>query len=184
MKKFVTYFAVTFVTLGFLLLGAESGLTYDEYSGSQCETCHSSFVDRGALHDTHVGFTGNCRMCHPGSPGSKPVSTSTASDATTFSCLGCHGRDYGPAGLQAAGLRTHHANNGVTGCSVCHGSDPTPVPEDSLPPHYGRSDVSLTDPCADMLDNDGDNLYDAGDSDCTTPVEPSTWGRIKALYKS
>jgi len=182
MKLYATGILVV-VLVTALLLVSSSVLAYNEYTGSLCATCHSGFVSRGALHDVHTAFANNCRMCHPTNPGSLPVNTSSASDATTFSCLGCHGRDYGAAGMQAAGLRVFHATKSVS-CSPCHDSDPSPaLGENILPPHYTRGDVSLTESCVDNLDNDGDSLRDGSDPDCVTPVEPSTWGAIKALYE-
>jgi len=105
-----------------------------------------------------------------------------AADNTTTSCLGCHGRDYGGStGQQAAGLRAFHLSRGHD-CSGCHPGDPTPLGENVDPPHYARSDINITNACSDNLDNDGDGVKDAADPDCQVPVEPSTWGRVKALY--
>ncbi len=88
--------------------------------------------------------------------------------------------------MQSAGLRVHHANASppITTCAGCHSSDPVPLDETVPPPHYGRGDVSLTDSCNDMLDNDGNFEYDAADAACiAVPVAPTTWGRIKAMYE-
>ena len=169
-----------------LLLVSSSGFAYNDYTGSQCSNCHSGFESKGALHDVHTAFISNCSMCHPTNPGSKPVNTSSANDATAFSCLGCHGRDYGGTdGMQAAGLRVFHASKGVTVCAGCHPSDPSPaLGENILPAHYGRSDVTLTTACLDNLDNDGDGVRDGSDPDCQVPAETSTWGRVKALYRN
>jgi len=169
---------------GAMMLFSSSGYAYNEYSGSQCETCHGNFGGFGeALHDQHLTFTSNCGMCHPGSPGSTPVNTSTASDGTAFSCAGCHGRDYSGT-VEAAGLRVFHLDQRGVSCAPCHNGDPSPpMAENVLPPHYTRGDVSLTDSCADNLDNDGDGPRDGSDSDCASPVEESTWGAIKALYE-
>lgn len=168
-----------------LVAGIDRAGAYPTYTDTQCATCHPGFQGKGALHDVHQSaFTNNCNMCHPSGPGSKPVATASAGDATAFSCLGCHGRDYGPSiGIQAAGLRRHHANaSPPVSCSPCHDSDPTPLGENILPPHYGRSDVSLDSSCDDLLDNDGDFAVDTADDDCTTAVEASSWSRIKALF--
>jgi hypothetical protein len=166
------------------VIWASAGIAYDEYTDSMCSSCHDGFVDKGPLHDTHTAITGTCTMCHPSNPGSKPVSTSQASDGTAYSCLGCHGRDYGGStGVQAAGLRAHHAVSGITICGGCHSGDPAPLAETVLPPHYSRGDVNVIDTCADNLDNDGDDIYDDLDEDCGLPVENTTWGRVKALYK-
>jgi hypothetical protein len=165
-------------------LWAGSGLAYDTYTDTMCSSCHSGFESKGALHDVHTSFiSSSCTMCHPTSPGSKPVNTSSAGDAASYSCLGCHGRDYGGStGMQAAGLRAHHAANGVGICGGCHGGDPTPLGENIAPPHYSFGSVSLS-VCSDNLDNDGDDAYDGDDSDCSVAVDETTWGKIKALYK-
>jgi hypothetical protein len=181
-----TYVFTGVLAMVLLAVWSSAGMAYSTYTGSQCAVCHSGFVNKGALHDLHTDLfaSNNCDMCHPTSPGSKPVSTSSAGDATAFSCLGCHGRDYGGAvGLQAAGLRLHHANANppVTSCGFCH-SDPVPRGEADTPPHYGRPDLNLSLSCGDALDNDGDFAYDGGDTDCTSPTDHSTWGRIKALF--
>ena len=174
--------AIALACLG-LTIAAGQVVAYSDYTDSQCATCHSGFKDKGALHDVHQNaLTNNCNMCHPNGAGSKPVSTSNAGDATTFSCLGCHGRDYGgTVGMQAAGLRLHHANSGIS-CSPCHDSDPAPLGENILPAHYGRADVTLVLSCDDSLDNDGDLSVDGDDLDCSTAVEESTWSTLKTLY--
>jgi hypothetical protein len=173
------------VAVGVLAVWVAGSAAYDEYTDTQCATCHDGFVDKGALHDAHTAFiSSNCQMCHPSSPGSKPVSTSSAGDGSAYSCLGCHGRDYGGStGLQAAGLRAHHAANGVGICGGCHGGDPTPLAENVLPPHYSRGDVTIENSCGDNLDNDGDDVYDGLDTNCSLPVETTTWSRIKAFYQ-
>jgi len=172
------------LALGILVVFADQSAAYNAYTGSTCAACHPSFQSRGALHDLHLTFINNCGMCHPSNPGSLPVSTSTASDPTTSSCLGCHGRDYGGTeGQQAAGLRLHHLNSGVNSCGGCHPSDPVPAPENVNPVHYGRPDVTLVSACADNLDNDGNLAYDGSDPACPVPVEATSWGRIKSLYE-
>lgn len=174
--------AIAFACLGIVLYAGQV-LAYPAYTDTQCATCHSTFQGKGALHDVHQSaLTNNCNMCHPSGPGSKPVSTSSAGDASAFSCLGCHGRDYGGStAMQAAGLRLRHANKGVS-CSPCHDDDPVPLGENVLPPHYGRGDVNLSLSCEDALDNDGDLAVDGDDSDCSTAVEESTWGAIKSRF--
>jgi len=169
-----------------MLLLSSGGSAYNNYSNSQCENCHSTFGGFGeALHDMHLTFiTGNCDMCHPNGGGSKPVNTSSAGDPTAFSCAGCHGRDYGGSdGVLSVGLRDFHIDQRGQSCSPCHDSDPSPaLGENVNPPHYGRSDVSLTIACSDNLDNDGDGVRDGSDPECQVPVENTTWGRLKALY--
>jgi len=177
------------LALGLVLVWSGAGVAYDTYTGTYCAVCHPGFHNKGALHDLHVtALTNNCNLCHPSGAGSKPVSTHSAGDATAYSCAGCHGRDYGgTVGVKAAGLRRHHANLNppVTRCADCHTSDPVDLAfENVFPPHYGRSDVKLTSSCNDNLDNDGDMLYDNSDPDCSVPVDKSTWGSVKALYKN
>ena len=101
------------------------------------------------------------------------------------------------------GLRLHHANagappdgNGLV-CANCHPGDPAPPPESGIPPYYLLTTTTIKDPCLGVaipgedldgdgfgLDNDGDLFYDGADADCTSAVEPSTWGRIKEIYQS
>jgi len=184
MKRFAMGIPVVLFMMAVALISV-SGHAYNAYTSTQCSVCHSGFQSRGTLHDVHLTFISNCGMCHPSNPGSTPVSTFMASDNTAYSCLGCHGRDYGGStGMQAAGLRAFHLNQQSVNCSGCHPSDPSPFGENVNPVHYGRSDVTLTNACNDNLDNDGDGVRDANDPDCQVPVETSTWGGVKALYRS
>jgi hypothetical protein len=119
-----------------------------------------------------------------------------------ISCVGCHGRaednvEANPevaAGRSGygAGLRQHHFTAGVETCAQCHlDADPagyTTVGEDVLPVYYADpgtghpdmpDDACNADGSEDFagipegLDNDGDNIYDMNDSDCsTTGVDP------------
>jgi hypothetical protein len=176
-----------------LALGwAPSAEAFTNYNagGSGCVQCHPSFVKRGALHDLHVNqMTGNCGLCHT-STGDDPK-TNDSGDAAGEGCRGCHGVDPMPGtpnNLWGAGLRLHHANNGIAVCAECHPSDPTPPAEDVLPLYYMRGDVNVKDSCngdgsedwnADDfgLDNDGDDVYDGDDPDCamtTTTMSPTT----------
>jgi hypothetical protein len=84
------------------------------------------------------------------------------------------------------GLRLHHANNGIALCASCHTDTLSPYPENVIDPglgntthYYLRADVSLggspVDPSVNEdslndanttgLDNDGDDVYDATDTD-------------------
>jgi hypothetical protein len=165
-------------------------LAYDSYrvegGAANCSQCHPSFVNRGALHDMHVGnqnMTGTCKLCHTGT-GDIP-STWTSGVVGGEGCRGCHGVDNGTTFGWGAGLRLHHlsanappdANGDI--CSDCHTSDPAPSPEDTLPVYYSRGDVNVNLPCDSMaengedwdgdsqgLDNDGDLAYDEADTDC------------------
>jgi hypothetical protein len=176
-----------------LLLYPATGMTYSRYNGTPgCDDCHPGFVNRGPLHQAvHVGnqnMTNTCDLCHT-STGDNPQTNSSGGGV---GCSGCHD---GP------GLRAHHANAGAPAdqwglrCSDCHGSDPQPVAESTVPQYYLRGDVNVKDPCSGSgagsedydgdnkgLDNDGELVYDGNDPDCVVPVEPSTWGRIKALF--
>lgn len=185
MKRYAIGIAVVLFAAALALISVE-GHAYNAYSNTQCSNCHGSFQNRGTLHDVHTGFISDCGICHPSNPGSTPVSTFQGNDPANYSCLGCHGRDYGGAtGMQSAGLRAFHLNQQSVNCtSVCHGSDPSPLGENIDPVQYGYASVSITNACSDNLDNDGDGLRDANDPDCSTPVEPSTWGRVKALYRA
>lgn len=160
--------------------------------GNGCVRCHSSFVDRGDLHDLHVSqMTSRCTLCH--TPVGDDPNTNDSGDAAGEGCRGCHGVDPMPGtpnNFWGAGLRLHHANNFITECFECHSSDPTPPAENVLALYYMRADVNVKDSCnadgtedwdADNvgLDNDGDNAYDGNDSDCamgttTTTLAPTT----------
>jgi hypothetical protein len=168
-----------------LVLFASIVLAYPDASG--CRSCHPTFEGGpgNALHNLHVStdLTSNCLLCHT-STGDVPDINDSPEGG---SCTGCH---------VANGLWQHHLANSIS-CAPCHSSWSTPAPEDTPPPYYGRADVGVSDPCktdpasggedwdgdGKGLDNDGDNLYEAADSDCgSTPIENTTWGMIKALY--
>ncbi|UCH82625.1 MAG: T9SS type A sorting domain-containing protein [Candidatus Latescibacterota bacterium] len=142
-------------------------------------------------HSDFLIGSNDCGICHT-SPGKSPVylATSDGGDGLEpIGCLGCHGRNEGDAGVTGAGLRQHHYNNGVTSCLNCHpDADPsafTPVGEDVLPPYYanpGTGHPNIPDSACNPapgypedvlgavgtgLDNDGDNLYDENDADCS-----------------
>ncbi|NIO15883.1 MAG: hypothetical protein GTN70_02600, partial [Deltaproteobacteria bacterium] len=111
-----------------------------------------------------------------------------------FGCVGCHGRieDAGNDGLSAglgAGLRQHHHRSEISTCAFCHSdADPanyTPFGEATPPPYYGTVDTNADMPCNPTdnpsenwtigdnmgLDNDGNNLYDNNDLDCSTCID-------------
>jgi hypothetical protein len=177
------------------LLGIASGLllavtgsntvqAYSTYSGG-CNNCHGDFLGntstKGTVfpsdsnHEMHrsSGSMGSaCNLCHIGSSRT-PVyiwkSNGTASN-TGLGCSGCHA---------AAGLRAHHANNGITECVGCHPGPEVPDPENVSPPYYGTVDTKVRNPGNTVLasntnenwsvgdylglDNDGNNLYDLAD---------------------
>jgi len=157
-----------------------------------------------SLMDGHSSFVSSCNACHKsGSFGSVYLNVS-ADSTLNKGCVGCHGRDadvnascVGGSGDQVqcgsgAGLRTvHETNVGAGTCSGCHSGDPAPVGEQNNPFYYGKSGVQTANACnADGtesrygiygLDNDGDGLADADDSDCQAfEINPglsgSWWG--------
>jgi hypothetical protein len=169
-----------------LVLCAPQAFTFPAADG--CRTCHPDYQGGpgAALHDMHVGtmqMTNNCQLCHTSFFDIPDINESVAG----VSCVGCH---------LPNGLWEHHLGASIS-CAPCHTTWPTPDPENTLPPYYGRSDVAISDPCLVEpaaggedysgdgfgLDNDGDFLYDAADPDCDpVPVEKSTWGGIKSVY--
>ncbi len=149
-----------------------------------------------SLHDVHRRKMGiGCNTCHTDTDPST-VSTRTpvnlgssdgylvgSTQEYTISCGGCH---------DAAGLRQHHFNTGITSCAACHPDDSDPAVfktagEDVLPNYYALVDPGRPqpprpkDPCnADFsenfagsslgLDNDGNLLYDLKDPACASKV--------------
>ena len=189
------------VTLAILTLVVmiPDAAAFPDYSG--CAGCHGDFTAssytslKGAsggtwttgLHDTHRStmLSGDCTACH--SSGSRtPVLMNSSASAAPFntSCLGCHGRVEGTAGLTGRGLRAHHEKHSVS-CFGCHGETAaSPVVAESVkPPLYitNAAHPNLPkDPCNPSpafpenfagttlgLDNDGNDLYDAADPACT-----------------
>lgn len=190
---------------------------YSQYGTSSgqgyCAACHGDFraatytslkgaaggTWTGGLHDTHrdTMLSGDCTACHGSGP-RFPVLTKSSASAAPFnsSCLGCHGRVEGAAGLTARGLRAHHEKHGVS-CFSCHGeTTSSPVVAESVkPPLYivdaGHPNLPQ-DPCNRSpafpesfagttlgLDNDGNGSYDEADPACvaTTPairLDPGT----------
>ena len=205
MNDSVRFFARGILVLGMVVVIPVSAPGYEQYSGSpSCDDCHPGFKNGDPLHEMHQGnsqMTNNCTLCHT-SIGDNPF-TYQSGDAEGQGCRGCHGVDNGTTFGWGAGLRMHHANAGAPAdsdglfCVDCHGGDPAPSPENTLPVYYSRSDVNVNDPCVVAsgsggedwdgsglgLDNDGDLDYEDSDVDCTTPVEGSTWGQVKVLYR-
>ena len=178
-----------------ILTGTQARIAtaYERYNDG-CHTCHGAFYDatspRGTIfpgnskHAMHANVMAtNCFLCHRDGDNWNPYigwSNGTAHNPPV-GCTGCHGRDYGSnTGNSGAGLRAHHAFEGVTECATCHGQDPTPLPENVAPIYYGTPDTSVDDPCNRALsylenwsvgdtlglDNDGDGLFDGSDDDC------------------
>ncbi len=151
----------------------------------------------GNLHDLHrqTMLNGDCNVCH--GAGRFPAildASNGGGGLAPIACMGCHGRaeddtaanPLWPRPGAGAGLRQHHARAGVTACAACHAdanpANYTPVGEDVLPPYYaspgtGHPNIP-SDPCnpngvedfagaTEGTDNDGDDLYDGSDPDCT-----------------
>jgi len=181
-----------------LVVHAAPGMAYRDYSGndgsSNCanSTCHGGFRDGGgdSLHSLHVGnseMTNNCDLCHfgDGNGNFEGVLIGWSGEDPDHACTGCH---------EFGGLLARHT--GISGCG-CHNPHPAALPENIIPPYYGRGDVSLVDPCLidpnnggeDFdgdglgLDNDGDGVFDANDPDCVgVSNQEHSWGSAKSSY--
>ena len=191
MRKKPVFLSAWIIASMALVFCAQESRAYDSYNGggSNCVQCHPGFVNRGALHQLHVGtgrMTSTCLLCHT-QTGDDPFTNSSGA-VGGVSCIGCH---------EPFGLRLHHKNAGApadgTGlvCADCH-SDGTPAAENvvsaSTRPYYLRTDVSVDNPCQAQpappgedfdgsgtgLDNDGDLDYDGNDPNCQVVVPTST----------
>lgn len=145
-----------------------------------------------SLHNAHrqTMLNADCNVCHVGAD-RFPVLLDQSNGGIGFSpisCIGCHGRAEPGAGgaVKGSGLRQHHDRNGVQVCRNCH-TDANPatfstIGERTAPPYYFTPDAAHpdkpTDPCNGNgsegrvapplgLDNDGDNIYDGTDPDCS-----------------
>jgi len=163
-------FVIVALTIG-LAFGATTAFAYGSFDG--CKSCHQNFKGPGqAIHDLHNTFITNCRYCHK-SIGDTPLTNSSGLDAA-HSCNGCH--------VQKGTVGRHRAS-GSSNCSPCHDGVVADGVENVAPFYYGTAATSLTDPCADNIDNDGDLLTDGLDGDCTqTPVEDASWTILKQIY--
>ncbi|MEI8140718.1 MAG: hypothetical protein WCI03_12740 [bacterium] len=173
--------------MAIIVMGARAGWAYDSYSGGAeggCIDCHGDFRGSTSLkgtifpssqnHEMHRGASNMataCNLCHSGSSRT-PVYTYTSNGTVNNPGLGCSGCHVG------AGLRRHHANNGVTLCYDCH-TDGAPPAESVKPPYYNTVDTKAKNPGNTVLaantnenwsvgdflglDNDGNNLYDLAD---------------------
>jgi hypothetical protein len=153
-----------------------------------------------SLHNGHRStmLSSDCNTCHTASR--FPTTLNSSDGGTGFSpigCLGCHGRAEPSAGgmVTGTGLRQHHTRTtGEATCGAeCHAdADPasvTAAAENVVPPYYFTPDAAHPDkptqPCNGNgsesllapplgLDNDGDNVYDSADADCSaTSVGPA-----------
>lgn len=178
-----------------IIMVAGNSLAYERYN-SGCQRCHGNFMGpvspRGTVfpmnnkHEMHRNASfmdTECDLCHLEGFSNPFIGRSNGTPNNPgVGCTGCHGRDYGGnIGHSGVGLRAHHAVNGVNECADCHDQDPPPLPENVKPKYYGTPDTRADDPCnagpnhlenwsiGDVLglDNDGDNVYDQDDSDCT-----------------
>lgn len=183
---------------GVLFLAATTYNTvfaFDTYtSGCSASSCHGSFTgstspkgtefpsdDKHFMHRNNSYMKTECDLCHTDIGDDPSLGSSYGTDDTLGrGCAGCH---------VGAGLRAHHAANGVTTCytASCHEHSPeeTPPAENVNPPYYGSVDTKADNACNDVLaskinenwsendflglDNDGDNLYDLADFDCGPP---------------
>jgi len=158
--------------------------------------------DKHTMHRSSSYMATNCDLCHTSGDNRNPfIGSSTGIPGVTpgYGCSGCHGRNEGTTqtpNVSGAGLRQHHWWNNVTGCVSCH-TDANPANfvtkgENLLPPFYGLTAYTKANtPCNTVrqdfinenwtiesprlyegLDNDGDNLYDAADSDCQANRPP------------
>jgi hypothetical protein len=133
-----------------------------------CVLCHPQFQNDGPIHEQHLSLTFSCFRCHEAH--SFPPKVVSLSNDGIKGCAGCHGRSEdsgndGPYDGLGAGLRQQHAISGVTTCTGCHSDTNSyiPVGEDVSPPFYLAEGLNS---CNDLLDNDGDLLYDGDDPDC------------------
>jgi predicted CXXCH cytochrome family protein len=165
-----------FISTALVTILATATFAYQTYEavpggvGASCATCHFGFQDSGPLHEQHLSLNVGCYRCHEAHR-IITVTTSLSIDGKR-GCVGCHGRwedagyDLISEGL-GAGLRQHHYNSGEESCQICHRdsipSSYTLVGEDAYPPFYVTDGL---DPCTDILDNDGDLLYDETDPNC------------------
>ncbi len=177
------------------LFTANQAIAYERYN-SGCQYCHGAFTDgtspkgtvfpmdsKHEMHRNTAYMATACDLCHRTGDNRNPYlrhSNGTANNPG-IGCIGCHGHDYGGTiGPSGAGLRRHHAVNGVTVCGNCHTNDPVPMPEYVKPTYYHTPDTRADDPCnagpahlenwsigdTEGLDNDGNNLYDGADPNC------------------
>ena len=164
---------ISLVTINVILLMSEQAIAYSRYKndaedpGSNCSACHGDFTSsvspkgttfpsdsKHEMHRSTAAMDTECNLCHTNGDNRNPYTDSSQGTAsnTGLGCSGCHGRDYGGAtGVTGAGLRAHHAINGIALCAGCHPADPTPLPENVPPPYYGTIDTLADDTCNNAL---------------------------------
>ncbi len=176
-----------------LVMVVGSSMAYERYDQG-CDNCHGDFFSgvspKGTVfpsnnkHEMHRGSShmdADCSLCHGGNGELFLASSGGTSSNPGVGCVGCHGRYYDGIGDSGVGRRKHHITTGITVCGTCHSSDPEPLPESVLPTYYGTVDTKVDDPCNagpdflenwsigddEGMDNDGDDVYDQDDSDCS-----------------
>lgn len=160
----------TLAAVWLVTLGPQESVAYP--STADCVGCHSGFPGFGPSHAAHTAIVASCTYCHTVT-GDVPATNSSGLDPEN-SCSGCHTK---------GGTAAHHVVTAASTCG-CHSGDPAGM-ENTAPPYFGTAATALTDPCADGIDNDGDNVYDTDDSDCPgTPVQDRAWSVIKEAYGS
>jgi hypothetical protein len=165
----------TFAILGISLLLVPGAGAYNRYNqgGSGCIQCHGEF-DAGdpSLHSVHQAVV-TCNNCHTDF-GDDPQTHSSSNfpDPDGYSCNGCH---------YLEGIVTYHTSQIGAGCA-CHGGIDPPNPENVAPFYYEGDRSSLTDPCADNLDNDGDGMSDIMDPDCAVANWEHSWTTVKSVF--
>ena len=192
---------VLLVALMTLILIASDAMAFERYN-SGCHGCHGAFTDdtstkgsifpngnKHTMHRSSQNMNAECNLCHSSNDNNNPyIGTSDGTnDNPGLGCTGCH---------RAEGLRAHHIDAGNNCTASCH-TNPSPLPENTVPTYYGTPDVdaAMVDPCnlsgssetdenwtiGDTIgtDNDGDGLYDANDPDCA--VASATPGEMPAM---
>ena len=139
------------------------------------------------MHGLHQDFTNACQDCHQSSL-SSPLFTNSSANYTDYSCNGCHLLE-GLVTLHVAASASCGCHSGVVGTSIG---------EHVLPYFYQEGRSAIVNPCrlnplnggedwdgdGFGLDNDGDGLYDAADSDCDgrVTVTGQDWTTLKVLF--
>ena len=184
----VFFFLLAFAVLAGGGLFATDSHAYQRYNDG-CQNCHGAFTSGsspkgtvfggGSKHEMHRSssfMNTDCNLCHTSGDNRNPYTGSSdgLTGITGRGCTGCH---------NAAGLRNHHRTTGASSCS-CHGSSAEAAPvESTQPPYYGTTATKANNACNPVatanlnenwsvgdflgLDNDGDDLYDSSDPNCT-----------------
>lgn len=176
------------VLVAVLLLPAVDADAWTTASNCLTSGCHEGFRDGSpSVHSLHTTYMNACGDCHTGGINDN-VLTNSSDNYQDYSCNGCHVLE---------GLATKH---GAGNCG-CHAGVIGQSPGENVLPHFytgGRS--SVVNPCrldasnggedwnddGFGLDNDGDGVYDASDSDCAGIVSDDgrSWSLMKALFEN